>query len=98
MRLKTPRMRGTDQGTRWGKAGRLSRAESHSSPGGASTLLCQSARQLASRWRRAAAGPPRSATSHLAVPTCAGPSASAAAHAGSGTSPGAGGPPARIHL
>eukprot|EP00974_Lingulodinium_polyedra_P107929 10447895-Lingulodinium_polyedra.AAC.1 len=49
--------------------------------------------------RRAAAGPPLKTTSHrrLLTCTCACP-ASWASAAGSGTSPGAGGPPTRIHL
>eukprot|EP00974_Lingulodinium_polyedra_P085243 8253195-Lingulodinium_polyedra.AAC.1 len=96
---RTARMSATVHRAHRGKAGNPSSAAIHSSPGTAPTGRCHKARQLASRCRSAAAGPPLRATSHLRFPTWTWslpPPGSSAS--GSGTRPGAGGPPARIHL
>eukprot|EP00974_Lingulodinium_polyedra_P035205 3381692-Lingulodinium_polyedra.AAC.1 len=91
-------MRGALQRVRGPKAGRASSERSHSSGGGAKTGRCQSFRQHASRCRSCAAGPPRRAVSHVRDPTCTSAPSGFSRAAGSGTSPGAGGAPARIHL
>eukprot|EP00974_Lingulodinium_polyedra_P102765 9950947-Lingulodinium_polyedra.AAC.1 len=89
---------GAVHGVRGPNCGSPSKASSHSSGGGGPTSLCHKARHCACRKRSCAAGPPRNAVIHLRVPTSTppGPWASGS-HSGSGTSPGAGSPPARIH-